>query len=106
MSNSLLIYSAIAMYVLATGLIALHLKPQDGESDSSKISIAYLIACVAAIAHILYAWNISHINQSLNFSLTSMLVVVSALLTLTFLVSWYSLLRSSAWFLPFFGAIR
>jgi len=91
MSDSLLIYLAIVLYLLATALIALHLRSNGEITDSSKISskvnIAYVIACLAALTHALYALDISFINQSVNLSLSSMLVLISAILTITFLAA-------------------
>ncbi len=88
MSDSLLIYLAIALYTLSTVLIGMHLRSanlDETQNKSSKVSAALVIAFAGVVAHGAYAWNISFIDHALNFGLSSMLVLVSGLLTLIYL---------------------
>jgi len=56
------------------------------DSNNSKIRASFALACVGAGFHISYAFSNSIVNQSLNFGLSSMLVLISSLLMLIFLI--------------------
>jgi ABC-type uncharacterized transport system permease subunit len=89
MLDLLFVIFAISLYSLATVLMAIYLrsvKNLGADSNDSKLRAAFALACVGAAFHIAHALNISLIGQSLNFSLSSMVVLMSGLLMVTFLL--------------------
>jgi ABC-type uncharacterized transport system permease subunit len=92
MFDSLFILLAIVLYVLATVFTAYGLRSKTNISISANapsntsILAAYALAIFAAGFHLAYALDISFIGPLLNFGLSSMLVLVSALVTLLFLL--------------------
>jgi ABC-type uncharacterized transport system permease subunit len=89
MPDLLFVIFAIGLYSLATVLMVIYLRSMknlDTDSSNSKIRLAFTVACFGAAFHIVHAFNISLIEQSLNVSLGSMVVLMSGLLMLTFLL--------------------
>lgn len=92
MLNSLSILIAICLYVLASVFTALSMRslassPTADEQRSNKnIITAFSLATIAVICHLIHAYNTSLINQSLNLSLSSMVVLVSGLIVVLFLL--------------------
>lgn len=89
MSNPFIIYFAIGLYAVATALIAVHLKSttlDEAQNKASKVSLAQLIAFGGLVAHGIYAWHISLVGHTLNFGLSSMLVLVSGLIATIFVI--------------------
>jgi len=93
MPDSLFILIAIVLYLLATVFTALCLRSSADTKDSTdapannvNIRIAFILAIIAVGVHSAYAFNISLVGQLINFGLSSMLVLVSALITVLFLL--------------------
>lgn len=93
MPDSLFILIAIALYLLATVFTTLCVRSSAQANDSknaptnnANIRIAFVMAIFAVGFHLLHAFNISLIGPLLNFGLSSMLVLVSALITVIFLL--------------------
>lgn len=89
MFDSLFILLAIALYVLATVFTAFGVRSKplaDASTSNTSIRISYVVAIVATGFHLVHAFDISFVGQLLNFGLSSMLVLVSALVTLLFLL--------------------
>lgn len=90
MSNFVLISVAIALYLGSTILIAMCIRAApvagNGETPTKPIRLASILAFAALAAHLWAAYNISFVNAALNFSLASMAVLVSAIVTGIFLL--------------------
>lgn len=89
MPDSLLLIAAIVFYVMASAFIVFYLRSvtgDDSESKEAKIRLSFAAAIGAVGFHIAYASKISLVDHTLNFSLSSMLVLVSALLCVIFLL--------------------
>ncbi len=90
MSNSLLIPAAIGLYLTSTVLIAMCIRAEPGTNNnntpSNHIRWASLIAFIALALHLMSAYNISFVGGALNFSLASMAVLVSGIVTGIFLL--------------------
>lgn len=89
MLDSLLILIAIVVYSIATAFTAIYLRSANkihGPDSKKNIKIAYLLATIAVLFHLAHAVDISLINKSINFGLSSMLVLVSGLITVVFLL--------------------
>lgn len=84
MVNSLLFFSALAGYFVAALLIARYIR----SSDEKKVSInpAFIAATIAALAHLAYAYNVSFVNKALNFSVSSMAVLVSGIVVAIYML--------------------
>lgn len=83
MVNTLLFINALASYFIATSLIARYIR----STPEQKLSLnsAFIAAAMATLAHLAYAYNVSLIDRSLNFSLSSMAVLVSGILVLIYM---------------------
>jgi len=89
MPDSIFSIIAIAFYGFATALTAIYLrsvKDDKRDSDDSKIKTSFALACFGAGFHLAHAVKTSFVGQSLNFSLSSMLVLMSGLLAVIFLL--------------------
>ena len=89
MFDSLFILLAIALYVLATVFTAFGVRsttPANASTSNTSIRISYVVAIFATGFHLAHALNISFVGHLINFGLSSMLVLVSALVTLFFLL--------------------
>jgi len=91
MLNSGLLLFTILAYLLATAILAkqaqrsLQKEPQSNNNITSTIQ-AMITACIAVVAHCLFAANLSLSSGQINFSVSAMTVAVSALLVILFLV--------------------
>lgn len=90
MAIYLLILIAIALYVAASVVTAMHISGH-GENNSSDglsglIAASYGLACAALLFHLIATSQMSFVGDSLNFSLASMVVLVSGIVVLFFLV--------------------
>lgn len=89
MPDSLFAIIAIALYGVATAIALIYLrsiKHSDDDNAGFKIKASFMVACIAVSFHVAHALNISFIAQSLNFSLSSMMVLMSGLLMVMFLL--------------------
>lgn len=89
MPDSLFAMIAILFYGVATAITAVYLrsaKDANADSSDSKIKISFAVACIGAAFHVAHALKISLVGQSLNFSLSSMMVLMSGLLMVIFLL--------------------
>ncbi len=89
MPDSLFAIIAIVLYGLATVLTVIYLrsvKHSNDDNNDSKIKISFVIASLGAVVHVIHALNIGLVGQSLNFSLSSMMVLMSGLLMVIFLI--------------------
>ena len=80
---NILLFLAIFGYLLATLLIARTVSAKD---NASSLSTPFLCAALGLIAHWTYTINISWSNNLLNFNLSSMTTLVSALIVSIYLV--------------------
>jgi len=85
MLNSLLFICIMVCYLGATVLIASYIRTNNTQSgDTKPLKLASFFSSIGVMVHLIYAYQISFINHSLNFSAHSMLVFISAILVLTF----------------------
>ena len=85
MTYTILFIIAIAGYCLASGLLATLLRaPRNNERR--LLLIAFVSATIAAVAHALYAIDLIQLGGSLNFSLSSMSALISAILVIIYLL--------------------
>ncbi len=83
MPNSALLLSAILAYVLATFLVFRN----SANKDDRALTLSFVFAAVAWALHSSYAYILSEIGNNLNFSLSSMITLVSAMLIAVFLLA-------------------
>ncbi|MBX2849336.1 MAG: cytochrome c biogenesis protein CcsA [Acidiferrobacterales bacterium] len=86
-----LLLLAIIGYLAATALIAKKIKSQTDPAPvenvkSTSINSVFVIATISVIAHLAYAFEISKVGSSINFSLSSMACLVSLVMTIVFLL--------------------
>lgn len=92
MLNSALLIGSLILYVLATVFIAkcilaTHSEPSSaGKSTDSNSSLAFTLACFATLLHLSFASSYSFVGSSINFSLSSMTVIVSGLVCLVYIL--------------------
>ena len=87
MLNPVLLTCSLICYLCATFLIASYIRANNNSVGNTRpLSLSSIIATVGVMVHLAYSWNISYINQSLNFSFHSMLVLISGLLILIYLL--------------------
>lgn len=87
MSNFVLNFVAIALYLAATILVALYIRSTSKQTASfGLIRASFGVAGIALALHLYNAGQISVIDGALNFSLASMVVLVSGIVVLTFLL--------------------
>ena len=87
MTDSLFAIFAVLLYGLATVLVALFLrsvKDSNTDLEGGKVTASFVVASIGAACHIAYALKISFIGESLNASLSSMVVLVSGMLVVLF----------------------
>ena len=88
MLNSLLLTGSLICYLSATVLIARYIRVNsDQVGNKQPLTIASFIALIGVIAHLVYSYNISFIDQTLNFSTHSMMVLISAVLVSIYLLA-------------------
>jgi len=86
MANYVLISIAIALYLTASIVTAFYIR-NVGDSPAKKlIDVAHAIAAAALVSHLFATLELSFIDNSLNFSLASMVLVVSAIVVSIFLL--------------------
>lgn len=86
-----LLFLAIAGYLVATAMIAKKIGSQtksapNEQTANTSINSVFIIAVVSLLAHLVYALEISQIDNSINFSLSSMTCLVSLVLTFVFVI--------------------
>ena len=87
MSNLPLTILTSLLYLVASGMVFLHIRKISSESGISNwITAATAVAWVAAAFHLWLAYQVSFSSGALNFSLSSMAVLVSAIVVLLFLL--------------------
>jgi len=84
MFNSILFICALTGYLIATLLIARGIRSESEKKHS--IGPSFLIAGVATLAHLAYAYSVSMVGSAVNFSLSSMTVLVSGMLVLIYML--------------------
>lgn len=84
MLNSILFTAALAGYVVATLLIARYIR--SAAAKNLSLRPAFIIATFAAVAHLAYAYQMSFVDNMLNASLSSMLVLVSGIIVVIYLL--------------------
>lgn len=84
MVNSLLFFFTVAGYCYATYLVAGYIRSD--EEKKVRINPAFAAAAVAVLAHLTYAFNVSFVGTALNFSLSSMAVMVSGIVVSIYLL--------------------
>lgn len=86
MLTSLLLISAILLYLVATVLTAQHVRSVSNADDSKdRIKLSFKLASLAMLLHLALAYQTAFINGSLNISLASMSVLVSAIVVVVFI---------------------
>jgi len=87
MSYTFVLIFAVLGYLISTVLIY---RSIFANSDITKakpdMSFAFLIASISLVAHIIYAFDLSQLLSGLNFSLSSMIVLVSSILVAIYLL--------------------
>ena len=89
MLYTLSLFLAIFGYLLATVLITTTVSPKSEQHSADPVRafrFAFWVAALAAAAHILYVTGVSQFNGVINFSLSSMTALVSAMLVSIFLL--------------------
>ncbi len=91
MLNSALLFSSIVGYCLATWMIFNNLHraqgaQQDSTGNDGFFNIAFIVAISSVAAHIIYALKTGIANNSIDFSLSSMAVIDSAILVSIYLL--------------------
>lgn len=90
MANYLLILIAIALYLAASVVTAMYIRGSGKDNMAGGldklIAASYWLACAALVFHLFAVSQISFIGHSLNFSVASMVVLVSGIVVLFFLV--------------------
>jgi ABC-type uncharacterized transport system permease subunit len=91
MLNSALLFSSIIGYCLATWMIFNNLHraqgaQQDSTGNDGFFNIAFIVAISSVAAHIIYALKTGIANNSIDFSLSSMAVIDSAILVSIYLL--------------------
>ncbi|GAA6139966.1 cytochrome c biogenesis protein CcsA [Arenicella sp. 4NH20-0111] len=87
MLNTVLPLCAIGLYTVSTGLIAHHISAVSaGNAKSPSISTAFILAWLGTFVHLVFAYTYCFSNGSLNFSLSSMAVLVSGLMSFIFVL--------------------
>lgn len=85
MLNTLLLPAAIICYLAATFWVGHYIKSGSASDEQHKsLQVAFLIAWMALLLHIIYAYQISIIEDGFDSSLSAMAVLVSAILVLIF----------------------
>jgi len=85
MLNSSLLTSSLICYLSATVLITRYIRVNNNQIGNKRpLTLASIIAVIGMITHLIYAYNISFINQTLNFSTHSMLVLISGVVVLIY----------------------
>jgi ABC-type uncharacterized transport system permease subunit len=92
MLNSALLFSSIMGYCLATWMIFNNLhraegSKQDTTGNDGLFNIAFIVAICSVVAHIIYALNNGLANNAIDFSLSSMAVIDSAILVSIYLLA-------------------
>lgn len=87
MLNTVLLISAISLYAVSTGLIASHIRSVSaGNSHSPSITPAFIAGWLATLLHLGFAYFFCFTDGTLNFSLSSMAVLVSGLMCLIYVL--------------------
>jgi len=87
MSNTVLIFVSTALYMAATAVVAWYIRGKSKQSDTlAMIRVSFGLACLAMIAHLGLISKVSFIHDTLNFSLASMVILVSGIVVLIFLL--------------------
>ncbi len=82
-----LLISAIGLYTGASAFIAKYLRSPEASSRSSKtINLGFSLGWGATLAHLTFAYYFCFQHQTMNFSLGSMTVLISGLLSLIFVL--------------------
>lgn len=87
MPYSLILLLATVAYLLAT-LSAFRMA---GDKNENRFNTSFIFAGVACLLHLLYAYDVSAISDGLNFSLSSMSVLVSAIVVSIFLLACFKM---------------
>lgn len=89
MPDSLFAIIAIAFYGVATALLIIYLRSMrniNEDANGKKISLSFMTAVIGTAFHVAYAAKFSFINDSLNISLSSMMVLMSGFIMVLFLL--------------------
>jgi len=88
-----LLASTIGLYLASTALIARYIRSANaGNTDTNNtISKAFVLGWLATLLHLVYAYLFSFSSGILNFSLSSMVVLVSGLICLIYVLGGLSL---------------
>ena len=87
-----LLICSIGLYIAAAVFIAQYLRSPDTPARTPKsINLAFALGWVATLSHLGFAYLFSFNSGALNFSLSSMAVLVSGLLSLIFVLGGLSL---------------
>ena len=89
MPDSLFAIIAIAFYGVATVLLIIYLRSMrniNEDASGKKISFSFVAAVIGTAFHVAYASKFSFINDALNISLSSMMVLMSGFIMVLFLL--------------------
>ena len=87
MQTSLLFFCVIACYLCATVLVALYIRKNATEAeDKNLLNLASLVSLVGVAANLTYWYQIGLTTNSLNFSVHSMMTLISGILVGIFLL--------------------
>ncbi|MEM7357956.1 MAG: cytochrome c biogenesis protein CcsA [Pseudomonadota bacterium] len=92
MPDSILLFFAVAAYLIAFGLIAARFRDDQSRSGANNVEgqsyrIPFAIALAAAASHLLYAYRIGLSDGGINFSLSTMSAIVSGMLMVVYLLA-------------------
>jgi len=96
MLNNLLPFLVVAGYLISTLIIGRAIVAKNSHADSvephrTSLNSAFLVAVLAAAAHLFYAVKLSQLSVALNFGLSSMVALISAILVLIYLLGCLSI---------------
>lgn len=87
MTGSALLIISVICYCLATALVLIFIRSASKQqAPATLLNGACAVACIALIFHLSYAYSTSQLDGMLNVSLSSMLILVSAILSCTYLL--------------------
>lgn len=89
MLNNVLLISLISLYLVSTALIAsfIHKTNKSPQPSSENVlKIAFYSGCLATVLHLVFAYYYCIVNGELNFSLSSMVVMISGILSAVYVL--------------------
>lgn len=93
MLNTTLLIGVIGLYLVSTALIANYIRTANGAANTNapSMTLAFTLGWAATALHLGYAYLFCFSNGVLNFSLSSMAVLISGLLCLIYVLGGLSL---------------